>query len=498
MPAVSGKDANLGLTRTDVPLHELVGGNTFIPTVLPYHPAFGSEVNPAILQESVDKSTTILRKAATLSLDLAGGVLSVRVTNESGHKLPTGYPDGRRMWLHVRAFDAGRNVVFESGRYVFATGELVADPNLYVWEAVHGMSPDVALAFGTTPGASLHLVQNNVRVKDNRIPPRGFTNAGFAAFDGEPVGGTYADGEYWDDVTYPVGAAAVGAEVTLYYQTASREYVEFLRDTNTTNAAGNILFDLWDDHGKSAPVEMAHAFFEPDARKVAKCQTAIARGQDRYRKTYSKEWGKCYSIRSQGLSCDAATRDARIATAEARLRDKIGGPDDRVCAGRNITPITIGHGNTCPVPCATTVLFDMNDVAECAICLAEAAESDELNAAYGVRPPSLPSTLVGDALACQKKLGKAADTLSLGWARALANCEDRKARGLNPPSLDCTTDPDGGIARAKDKSASKVASCTSFAGIAGCATSGTAVGTTACFESAIGPVTERYTGVPYP
>jgi hypothetical protein len=210
MPAVTGKDANLGLTRDDVPLHELVGGNTFVPTILPHHPAFGGEVNPAILAESVTKSTTILRKAATVGVSLGGGVLGVRVTNESGHKLPTGYPDGRRMWLHVRAFDDDRNVVFESGRYVFETGDLVGyealpmdddyDPYLHVWEAVHGMSPAAALAFGSDPGPSLHLVKNNVREKDNRIPPRGFTNAAFQSFDGHPVGDTFADGEYYDDV----------------------------------------------------------------------------------------------------------------------------------------------------------------------------------------------------------------------------------------------------------------------------------------------------------
>ena len=45
----------------------------------------------------------------------------MHVMNETGHKLPTGYPDGRRMWLHVRAFDEQRTVVFESGRYVFGT-----------------------------------------------------------------------------------------------------------------------------------------------------------------------------------------------------------------------------------------------------------------------------------------------------------------------------------------------------------------------------------------
>jgi len=508
MPDVTGKDANLGLTRDDIPLHELVGGNTFVPTILPHHPTFAAEVNPAILAESVQKSTRILRQAATLSVDLAGGVLSVRVTNESGHKLPTGYPDGRRMWLYVRAFDAARNVVFESGRYSFATGDLAGytavpsdpdyDPNLHVWEAVQGITPAAAAAFGVAPGASSHLAMNNVRLKDNRIPPRGFTNANYAAFDGQPVGATYADGQYWDDVTYPVGAAAVGAEVTLYYQTTSREYVEFLRDTNVTNAAGNVLFDLWDDHGKSAPVAMAQATIEPDALKVAKCQAVLAHEQDRFRKVYAKEWGKCFAAEAQGLSCDSATRDARLATADTKLHEKIGGPKDRSCTGQSITPITIGQGNICPVPCSTTVIFDMSDVASCAACMAGALEAEGLNAAYGARPPAVPATVGPTAQPCQKNLAKAAGTLTFGWARALANCEDDNARGVHVPPIDCSTDPDGAIARAKAKSAKRVRVCDSFAGIAGCATGGSAAATTACFESAIGPKALLYTGVPYP
>lgn len=508
MPAVTGKDANLGLTRDDVPLHELVGGNTFVPTILPHHPAFGGEVNPAIMEESVAKSTAILRKAATLTVSLSSGVLGVRVINESGHKLPTGYPDGRRMWLHVRAFDGGRNVVFESGRYVFETAELVGyealpsdldyDPNLHVWEAIHGMSPAAAATFGTTAGPSSHLVMNNVREKDNRIPPRGFTNAAFMTFDGQPVGATFADGEYWDDVEYPVGAQAVGAEVTLYYQTSSRDYVEFLRDANTTNAAGNILFDLWNDHGKSAPVAMARAVVEPDAGKIAKCKTAVARGQEGFRKAYAKEWGKCYAVEAQGLTCNPTSREARIAAADAKFRDKIGGAHDRVCAGSNITPITLGHGNTCPVPCTTTVLFDMSDVASCGICMAKVLETEALNAAYGFRPPTVPGTINASALKCQKTLAKAASGLSTGWARALASCESANARGLNVPPLNCNLDPEGDIARIRAKTASRVATCDSFAGIPGCATTGSAAGTTACLESAIAATVQRYTEVPYP
>ncbi len=508
MPAVTGKDASFGLTRDDVPLHEMVGGNTFIPTVLPHHPAFGSEVNATILAESVDKSTQILRKAATLSLDLAGGVLTVRVTNESGHKLPTGYPDGRRMWLHVRAFDGERAVVFESGRYVFETAELVGyealpadddyDPHLHLWEAVQGVTPAAAAAFGITPGPTQHLAMANVRLFDNRIPPRGFTNAAFAAFDGAPVGDAYADGEYWDDVTYPVGAAAVGAEVTLYYQTTTRQYVEFLRDNNVTNAAGNILFDLWNDHGKSEPVAMARATLEPDARRIAKCKTAIARAQEQYRGRYAKEWDKCYAAEARGFTCDTTTRDARVAAAEAKLREKIGGAKDRICVGQNITPITIGHGNTCPVPCATTVLFDIADVGECGVCLAKALTADALAAAYGSRPPAVPGTLGTSAQKCQKTLAKAANGLASAWTRALSSCEDANARGVNVPALDCSTDPGGAIARAQAKTASRVASCDSLTGIPGCATAGSPAATSTCIEDAIGPVAPRYTGVAYP
>jgi hypothetical protein len=327
MPDVSGKDASLGLTRDDVPHHTFAGANTFIPAVLPFHPAFGPEVDAEALAEGVAHSTAMLRKAATVEADLASGELHVRVTNETGHKLPTGYPEGRRMWLHVRALDAKRKVVFESGRYVFATAQLAGhgtepgdpdhDPHLRVWETLQGMSPAVAAAVGKQPGKSFHLSLNNVRLKDNRIPPRGFTNVAFEDFDGHPVGATYGDGQHWDDVVYPVGPSAVQAEVTLYYQTTSREYVEFLQTENTTTAAGNVMFDLWDQHGQSAPVAMVRAFVESDARKVLRCRQSVGKLQAAYRKTHYKEWSRCYERRAQGLSCDAGTRDQKVAAAAA-------------------------------------------------------------------------------------------------------------------------------------------------------------------------------------
>ena len=66
------------------------------------------------------------------------------------------------------------------------------------------------------------------------------------------------------------------------------------------------------------------------------------------------------------------------------------------------------------------------------------------------------------------------------------------------PPLDCSTDPEGRIARAQAKSAAQVGRCSSFSGLIGCATGGTAPAVEACLESAVGGVVEPYTEVAYP
>ena len=106
--------------------------------------------------------------------------MDVEIINETGHKLPSGYPEGRRMWVNVEGYDIDDNLVFESGAYDSSTGFLnTTDAKIY--EAKLGMSQsvvDVANTYGSggyTAGESFHFALNNMVVKDNRIPPRGFT-----------------------------------------------------------------------------------------------------------------------------------------------------------------------------------------------------------------------------------------------------------------------------------------------------------------------------------
>jgi hypothetical protein len=277
----------------DLGRHEFVGGNAWIPDVLRReYPALG-------IGNQLDGSRLLAlellqQRSAEISVATDGPLppgealsATVTVTNLTGHKLPTGYPEGRRMWLHVTARDAAGTLLWESGAYDPATGVLTRDSQVKVYEAKQGVwSPTTSSCETEDAGGELfHFVLNDCVALDNRIPPRGFTGAG--DIQTAPVGYTYpetAPGSgvlaHWDGTTYaipvpPTALTPITVTATLRYQTASKEYVEFLRDEavergfpddcieRTTGlpdeTRGALLYDMWASYGRSAPVDMAEA-----------------------------------------------------------------------------------------------------------------------------------------------------------------------------------------------------------------------------------------------
>jgi hypothetical protein len=95
---------------------------------------------------------------------------------------------------------------------------------------LQGITPELANLLGVEAGHSFHFLLNNTVLKDNRIPPRGFTNAKFNQDGLRPVGVSYADGQYWDTTEFIVPLETAQVVVTLYYQTASTAYLDFLRE----------------------------------------------------------------------------------------------------------------------------------------------------------------------------------------------------------------------------------------------------------------------------
>ena len=242
-------------TRSDMGLHDFTGGNTFVPDII--ESFFPDEVDAGQLAAAKARATSMIQRAATLELTPEDFGVAVRVINETGHKLPSGYPEGRRVWLHVEAYDALDQLVYESGHYDFATAELTHDEDLKIFEILPGISPGLAAALGQPAGHSFHFVLSDTVFFDNRIPPRGSTNADLIDVQSPIVAYTYADGQYWDDTEYHLPDTADSVHVELYYQTTTREYIEFLRDANTTNSAGQDLYNAWVAQGKAPPVLIA-------------------------------------------------------------------------------------------------------------------------------------------------------------------------------------------------------------------------------------------------
>ncbi|TXG39417.1 T9SS type A sorting domain-containing protein [Seonamhaeicola maritimus] len=258
-----GSEKNSSPIRNDLALHDLTGGNTFIPLLI--KDLHETEVDTVAINAGIVRAKYMLQNAATLNVNSTkeanGYQVQVEVVNETGHKLPSGYPEGRRIWINVQAIDIENNIIYESGAYNAETGVLNKN-GTKIYEAKLGMSQEVAdLANTNAPGyyssgVSFHFALNNTIVKDNRIPPRGFTNANFESIQAAPVGYSYPDGAYSDTTLYNIPLETHRINVKLLYQTVSKEYIEFLRDKNVTDNKGQILYDLWVKHGKSAPVVM--------------------------------------------------------------------------------------------------------------------------------------------------------------------------------------------------------------------------------------------------
>jgi hypothetical protein len=259
--------------REDMPLHDMTGSSTWVPDVLAAE--YPAEVDAAAVADGIARAQYMLQNALDLEVTSDGAHLQVRLINQSGHKLPTGYPEGRRMWINVKFYDAADVLLKESGAYDSSTGVLdKTDPEIKVYEVKPGIGPGLAalLNDGLDPsdpdyipaGPSFHFVLNNQVYKDNRIPPRGFTHAAFDTFGGAPVGHDYPDGQYWDDTGYLIPAGADRAEVEVYFQSVSKEFVEFLQSENKTNTLGDEVYNLWVAYGKAPPEKMAEAVWTHD------------------------------------------------------------------------------------------------------------------------------------------------------------------------------------------------------------------------------------------
>jgi len=283
-----GCNKNGAPLRKDMPLHDQTGGNYWFANMAQYQDDNGILRLGGGLTGTQTLAMDLGQQRAVKHLQQAGDLVvsenTLKVVNLTGHKLITGYPEGRRMWLNIKWYDINDVLVREDGAYgplgvtvpnpaggpdVNVESILdLDDPNAIIYEAHYAMTKewaDTLLAVGYSASLALsydretgnvdftlgdlaelnsgeyhetfHFALNNHVTKDNRIPPYAMRYDEAKKRNALPVpasqyGNPAPDGtyNYWDEIDLntlkPTGA--VYAEIDLLYQGTSWEYIQFL------------------------------------------------------------------------------------------------------------------------------------------------------------------------------------------------------------------------------------------------------------------------------
>jgi hypothetical protein len=158
MPSFVGKAAIMGPNRDNIASHWFTGANV---TVLDH---FG-------MDEAAQRARDSLARAAEIQFSqlpetiIPGQEVSVQVKVSNvgaGHKLPTGFPEGREVWIDFRAIDA-------TGREIYRLGAIKDGKTEYD-------TRNFKVHLGDKDGKELDIeVWNATQIlSDNRILPKGY------------------------------------------------------------------------------------------------------------------------------------------------------------------------------------------------------------------------------------------------------------------------------------------------------------------------------------
>jgi hypothetical protein len=253
--------------------HHFVGGNRFMPTVLKDNiELLGVTATKANFDTTITNTTDLLQNQTVdlfASTAIADAMLNVDVTltNKAGHKLPTGIPL-RRVWIHLKVFK-GNNVIFESGAWDAATGEIFG---LDLYYETHYDTIDAEDQVQIYEGVMMDDWNNVTRlllrakyfVKDNRLPPKGFST-GSSYYDYVKIMGAAANdpdfngnGSGADTVHYEIPIRPSSGPFTIAidvcYQTVTPREVDHLTGYDTSEIG--LFKDLYTAADK-APVILA-------------------------------------------------------------------------------------------------------------------------------------------------------------------------------------------------------------------------------------------------
>jgi hypothetical protein len=242
--------------RTPFWRHTFVGGNFYMQNLLKNNiDSLGLTAEPEHFDSTISRTEySLMEKSVELTTSTqflsAENKLQVKlyIKNLTGHKIPTGIPF-RRMWAHLKVEQGIGNVVFESGEWD-GTGKIINynsdyEPHYDLINSEEQVQVYEGVFVNTEQQVTYTLLRAAEYIKDNRLPPQGFTTNSVSYDTVKIVGNAAGDtnfnrygmyqGSGGDSVTYLISTLPnteyrITAEVC--YQTVKTELVDHIRPIN--------------------------------------------------------------------------------------------------------------------------------------------------------------------------------------------------------------------------------------------------------------------------
>ncbi|MBI5915583.1 MAG: T9SS type A sorting domain-containing protein [Bacteroidetes bacterium] len=204
-------------------LHELTGGNvTMLKLLQDNIGPLGITAGPAQFDEVIEKTMALLQNK-TLQLDLQlldrdldTARFSLKLTNMAGHKFPSGYPSRRAFVEFVVENEAG-DTIFVSGKtdgeYEVFGQNPTYEPHYQVINSEEQVQIYEMVMGDVNGDVTTVLTRADHPIKDNRLPPAGFTTT-HPAYDTTIIAG---DALSDPDFNHDNGTEGSGSDMVYFH-----------------------------------------------------------------------------------------------------------------------------------------------------------------------------------------------------------------------------------------------------------------------------------------
>ena len=242
--------------RTPFWRHTFVGGNVYMQNLMMNNiDSLGLTADPEHFDSTLSRTEHSLKNqsielTASSKYKFQDNLLEVKlfIKNLTGHKIPTGIPF-RRMWIHLKVEQGLGNVVFESGKWD-ANGKIINynstfEPHYDIIDSEDKVQVYEGVFVNNQQQVTYTLLRAAEYIKDNRLPPQGFSTT-HQSYDSIKIAGNANDdsnfnrygmnqGSGGDSVTYVITTlpnTQYRITVEVCYQAVKTQLLDQIRTVN--------------------------------------------------------------------------------------------------------------------------------------------------------------------------------------------------------------------------------------------------------------------------